>query len=498
MSYRNPLMIQTNPGGDIAEAGVKAAKEMQNAILARIEKQEAKRKEAADLQMQDDALAIEQYKLSNTEQATAQAQLDAQAYGETGQVAFTKASNLIFDHDQGASNQNLTREERMQNVDAASRERQFQSNQVSALSALGEDKELYETLIKEKGRLFPNGAIGAAYVGIMEGNPDYKLEGSRNGNDWQQTVVNVKTKERFDLPTDKIKNGTFDGFVVTPDLYKNMADEAKANADLINKRTESKGEYQQEDLDKVTNDVANNIIGAQSTFLSYMRTDQVSAKALLKNTLMLDNARLKGTGFDEDSLWEALTSGSGVTWVGGKKKFAQKDSDYIAAMALVDAEIAEDIEDMYLTSNGVYRDDVNSPFKVYEPEPEAPTGNDTPSGGTAEWKKIQQQKDLQQQFKDVTKANVMSILNVKDGTFDIKDSSFNEKVKINGSKVTISQVDPKSLDGNNNPKETGITEYDFSKKSHVMLYLKRRNQYQPGLGSDISELAKKISDFYTQ
>lgn len=489
MSYRNPLMIQTNPGGDIAEAGVKAAKEMQNAILARIEKQEAKRKEAADLQRQDDALAIEQYKLSNTEQATAQAELNTQAYGKTGQVAFTDSSNLIFDYDQGASNQNLTREERMQNVDAASRERQFQSNQVSALSALGEDKELYETLTKEKGRLFPNGAIGAAYVGIMEGNPDYKLEGSRNGNDWQQTVVNVKTKERFDLPIDKIKNGTFDGFVVTPDLYKGMADAAKANAELINKRTESKGEYQQEDLDKVTNDVANNIVGAQSTFLSYMKTDQVSAKALLKNTLMLDYKRLKGTGFDEDSLWAALTSGSATTW---------KDSNYIAAMAIVDAEIAEDIEDMYLTSNGVYRDDVNSPFKVYEPEPDAPVGNDTPSGGTAEWKQRQQQKDLRQQRKDVTKDNVMSILNVKSGVFDIKDSSFNEKVNINGNKVTISQVDPKSLDKDNNPKETGITEYDFSKKSHVMLYLKRRNKYQPGLGSDISDLAKKISDFYTQ
>lgn len=489
MSYRNPLMIQTNPGGDIAEAGVKAAQGLQNAILARIDKQEAKRKEAADLQRQDDAMAIEQYKLSNTEQATAQAELNAQAYGKSGEKAFTASSNLIFDYDQGASNQNLTREERMQNVDAASRERQFQSNQVSALSALGEDKELYEKLTKEKGRLFPNGAMGAAYVGIMEGNPDYKLEGSRNGNDWQQTVVNVKTKERFELPIDKIKNGTFDGFVVTPDLYKGMADGAKANADLINKRTESKGEYQQEDLDKVTNDVANNIVGAQSTFLSYMKTDQVSAKALLKNTLMLDNKRLKGTGFDEDSLWAALTSGSTTTG---------KDSNYIAAMAIVDAEIAEDIEDMYLTSNGVYRDDVNSPFKVYEPEPDTAAVNNTPSGGTAEWNQVQQRKDLKQQTKDVTKDNVMSILNVKGGVFDVKDSSFNEKVTINGNKVTISQLDPKSLDGDGNPKETGITEYDFSKKSHVMLYLKRKNKYQPGLGGDISELANKISNFYPQ
>ena len=487
MSYRNPLMIQTNPGGDIAEAGVKAAQGLQNAILARIEKQEAKRKEAADLQRQDDAMAIEQYKLSNTEQATAQAQLDAQAYGKTGQEAFTAASNLIFDYDQGAGNQNLTREERMQNVDAASRERQFQSNQVSALNALGEDKKLYEELVKEKGRLFPNGALGAAYVGIMEGNPDYKLEGSRNGNDWQQTVVNVKTKERFDLPIDKIKNGTFDGFVVTPDLYKGMEDKAKNTADQINKRTESKGEYQQEDLDKVTNDVANNIIGAQSTFLSYMKTDQVSAKALLKNTLMLDDKRLEGTGFNEETLWAALTSGNG-----------EGDKKYDMAMSIVDAEIAEDIEDMYLTSNGVYRDDVNSPFKVYEPEPEAPTGNDAPSGGTAEWKQRQQQKDLQQQKQDVTKDNVMSILNVKDGIFDIPDSSFNEKISINGNIVTISQVDPKSLDKNNNPKETGVTEYDFSKKSHVMLYLKRTNKYQPGLGKDISDLATKISNFYIQ
>lgn len=487
MSYRNPLMIQTNPGGDIAEAGVKAAQGLQNAILARIEKQEAKRKEAADLQRQDDAMAIEQYKLSNTEQATAQAQLNAQAYGKTGQEAFTAASNLIFDYDQGAGNQNLTREERMQNVDAASRERQFQSNQVSALNALGEDKKLYEELVKEKGRLFPNGALGAAYVGIMEGNPDYKLEGSRNGNDWQQTVVNVKTKERFDLPIDKIKNGTFDGFVVTPDLYKGMEDKAKNTADQINKRTESKGEYQQEDLDKVTNDVANNIIGAQSTFLSYMKTDQVSAKALLKNTLMLDDKRLEGTGFNEETLWAALTSGNG-----------EGDKKYDMAMSIVDAEIAEDIEDMYLTSNGVYRDDVNSPFKVYEPEPEAPTGNDAPSGGTAEWKQRQQQKDLQQQKQDVTKDNVMSILNVKDGIFDIPDSSFNEKISINGNIVTISQVDPKSLDKNNNPKETGITEYDFSKKSHVMLYLKRTNKYQPGLGKDISDLATKISNFYIQ
>ena len=487
MSYRNPLMIQTNPGGDIAEAGVKAAQGLQNAILARIEKQEAKRKEAADLQRQDDAMAIEQYKLSNTEQATAQAQLNAQAYGKTGQDAFTASSNLIFDYDQGAGNQNLTREERMQNVDAASRERQFQSNQVSALNALGEDKKLYEELVKEKGRLFPNGALGAAYVGIMEGNPDYKLEGSRNGNDWQQTVVNVKTKERFDLPIDKIKNGTFDGFVVTPDLYKGMEDKAKNTADQINKRTESKGEYQQEDLDKVTNDVANNIIGAQSTFLSYMKTDQVSAKALLKNTLMLDDKRLEGTGFNEETLWAALTSGNG-----------EGDKKYDMAMSIVDAEIAEDIEDMYLTSNGVYRDDVNSPFKVYEPEPEAPTGNDAPSGGTAEWKQRQQQKDLQQQKQDVTKDNVMSILNVKDGIFDIPDSSFNEKISINGNIVTISQVDPKSLDKNNNPKETGITEYDFSKKSHVMLYLKRTNKYQPGLGSDISDLATKISNFYIQ
>jgi len=487
MSYRNPLMIQTNPGGDIAEAGVKAAQGLQNAILARIEKQEAKRKEAADLQRQDDAMAIEQYKLSNTEQATAQAQLNAQAYGKTGQDAFTASSNLIFDYDQGAGNQNLTREERMQNVDAASRERQFQSNQVSALNALGEDKKLYEELVKEKGRLFPNGALGAAYVGIMEGNPDYKLEGSRNGNDWQQTVVNVKTKERFDLPIDKIKNGTFDGFVVTPDLYKGMEDKAKNTADQINKRTESKGEYQQEDLDKVTNDVANNIIGAQSTFLSYMKTDQVSAKALLKNTLMLDDKRLEGTGFNEETLWAALTSGNG-----------EGDKKYDMAMSIVDAEIAEDIEDMYLTSNGVYRDDVNSPFKVYEPEPEAPTGNDAPSGGTAEWKQRQQQKDLQQQKQDVTKDNVMSILNVKDGIFDIPDSSFNEKISINGNIVTISQVDPKSLDKNNNPKETGVTEYDFSKKSHVMLYLKRTNKYQPGLGKDISDLATKISNFYIQ
>ncbi len=377
MSYKNPLIIQNNPGGNIGQAANQAANSIQNAILFRIEDQERKEKERAEKKLAADALEIEQTKLIATENAAARQLMNSTAYSNNMEAAFsagleTKNANQIKAND--ITVDLVDRKIAIQNV---ANEDQFQQNMIGVNAALGEDKKLYDKDKLDGKSMYFNGDMGKAYGQFMDGNPDYKMTGKRVGLNWTQTIINEKTGESFELPVDKIKDGTWDAYIDTPDIYKGLKDQAKEYNTAINQRLNARGEWQEQDFEKANVLIGNDIMKAQADFNSYLKNNQLGAEAFLENTLMIEKSKLADFGGTNEGLMKALTSG-----VNDKQK---------AAMALVNNEIRDDIESTWLSTNGIYREADGDAFKVKKFEAPVVT---TKSGGGSTAKYAQDDNTL--------------------------------------------------------------------------------------------------------
>ena len=335
MSYKNPLIIQNNPGGNIGQAANQAADSIQNAILFRIEDQERKEKERAEKKLADDALEIEQTKIRATENAAARQLMDSTAYSDNMEVAFTTGLETKNKYGIIANNPQEDLLVRKAAVQKVADEDQFQQNMIGVNAALGEDKKMYDKDKLDGKSMYFNGGVGKAYGQFMDGNPNYKMVGKRDGLNWIQTITNEETGESFELPVDKIKDGTWDAYIDTPDIYKGFNDQAKEYNTAINQRLNARGEWQEQDFEKANVLIGNDIMKAQADFDSYLKNNQLGAEAFLENTLMIEKSKLADFGGTNKGLMDALTSG-----VNDKQK---------AAMALVNNEIRDDVESTWLS-----------------------------------------------------------------------------------------------------------------------------------------------------
>lgn len=344
MSYQNPLIIQNNPGGNIGVAANKAATSIQDAILFNMEKQEKKQEEIAKKQAIDDANAIAAAKESSTEAAAERKAFNANEYSSIGIGAWERASEDKFKYNQIVANVNATREERLAAQNAINSENTFQQNQVGALAYLSEDRQEYMEL-KTKGNVYSTGGLNGAYVKFLEGDPNVKLTGKRVGNDWVNTLT--YDGKSYELPTDKIKDGSFEAFALTPDLYEGVDNQAKEINAARNKREEGMREFTDNDLSGITEAVNVNIQKATANFDSYLKMDPMKAKAVLANSVYpeLSEADIK-------KKMKELQAG------GLKGATAQIE---------VREEMKRDIEYKWGMNTGVFRNDKNE-FEVMKPE----------------------------------------------------------------------------------------------------------------------------------
>ena len=474
MSYRNPLIIQNNPGGNIGEAANKAATSIQDAILFNMAKQEKKQEEIARKQAIDDANAIAAAKESSTEEADARKALNANEYSAEGMDAFNLSSKTKFDANQIVSNVNATREDRLAAQNAINAENTFQQNQVGALAYFSEDKaELAD--LRTKGNVYSMKGLGDVYVRFLDGDPNVKLSGKRVGNNWVNTLT--ENGVTYELPTDKIKDGSFEAFALTPDLYDGVDAQAKEINAARNKREKGMREFTPNDLSGITEAVNVNIDKAAANFDSYLKMDPIKARAVLSNSVYPEKTKK-----DIDLLMDDLQAGGikGAT-----------------AQIKVREELKKDIEYKWGMNTGVFRND-NGEFEVMKQETEF---SNPASGGTAEWTLETEIEDLTKKAKLVNKNNYLQILNIKAGTVEQDNTKWDLKTAINGSTVTISKVDPndkvKKYDEKGKligefPVEVQLSTYDLTNKSDVMSFLRNQHKYSTGTYTELSELADAI------
>ena len=411
MSYQNPLIIQNNPGGNIGEAANKAATSIQDAILFNMAKQEKKQEEIAKQQAIDDANSIAAAKESSTEEADARKTLAANEYSAGGMDAFSQSSTLKFDANQIVSNVNATREDRLAAQEKINAENTFQQNQVGALAYFSEDKTELATLRAEGNVYFDDEGLAGAYVRFLDGNPNVKLSGKRVGNDWVNTLT--ENGVTYELPTDKIKDGSFKAFALTPDLYAGVDAQAKEINAARNKREKGMQEFTPNDLSGITEAVNVNVEKAKANFSSYLEVDPIKARAVLTNSIF------PGETEKINALMDALQSGD-----------ANKDGDgrYDNAIKEVNAEMKKDIEYKWGMNTGVFRNDKGE-FEVIKPE----EPGDTKSSGKKESK-------YEKADRKITAQIVNNIIN--DPDVDDKNSfagaffeQFPQPTKIDGSNI---------------------------------------------------------------
>ena len=344
MSYQNPLIIQNNPGGNIGQAANQAAASIQDAILSNMAKQEKKQEEIARKQAIDDANAIAAAKESSTEDAEARKALAANEYSAGGMDAYGKSSEEKYRMNQVVADVNATREDRLAAQDAINAENTFQQNQVGSLAYFSEDKAELATL-RAKGNVYSTEGLGGVYVRFLDGNPNVKLSGKRVGNDW----VNTLTEDgvTYELPTDKIKDGSFSAFALTPDLYEGIDAQSKEINAARSKREKGMQEFTPNDLAGITEAVNVNIQKATANFDSYLKMDPVKAKAILATTVYPEKKP------DEiEKIFNELTAGG---------------EDGAKAFKVVEEELKKDIEYKWGMNTGVFRNE-NSQFEVMKPE----------------------------------------------------------------------------------------------------------------------------------
>jgi hypothetical protein len=475
MSYQNPLIIQNNPGGNIGAAANQAAASIQDAILFNMAKQEKKQEEIARKQAIDDANAIAAAKESSTEDADARKALAANEYSAGGMAAYEKSSEEKYRMNQVAADVNATREDRLAAQDAINAENTFQQNQVGALAYFSEDKTELATLRAEGNVYFDENSLQGAYVRFLDGNPNVKLSGKRVGNDW----VNTLTEDgvTYELPTDKIKDGSFKAFALTPDLYDGVDAQSKEINAARNKREKGMQEFTPNDLSGIKEAVDVNVSKAKANFGSYLEMDPIKARAVLTNSIFPEKTKEQ-----IDTLMNDLTSGD-----------ATKDGDgkYDKALDEVNAEMAKDIEYKWGMNTGVFRNGKGE-FEVMKPEEKVKYSNPA-SGGTKEWTLKTEIDDLKYKAGVVDKDNFLEILNIKAASRDIEGSKYDMVTEINGNIVNMYKIDPgnTSIDFPNGKPQQGET-FDLTKKSDVMSYLKNNLKYSTGTYAALSTLADNI------
>lgn len=469
MSYQNPLIIQNNPGGNIGQQANKAAASIQDAILFNMEKQEKKQAEIAKKQAIDDANAIAAAKESSTEAASARKAFNANEYSSTGIGAWEQASDAKFRNNQIVANVNATREERLAAQDAINAENTFQQNQVGALAYLSEDRAEYMEL-KSKGNVYSTDGLGGVYVKFLEGDPNVKLSGKRVGNDWVNTLT--YDGKSYKLPTDKIKDGSFEAFALTPNLYEGVDDQAKEINAARNKREKGMREFTDNDLSGITEAVNVNIDKAAANFDSYLKMDPMKAKAVLANTIYpeKDNKEI-------DRLMNDLQSG------GTKGALAQ---------VAVKEELKKDIEYKWGMNTGVFRN-AEGNFEVMKPEEESGLSSNPARGGTKEWTLNKEIEDLRYKRDNVDETNYLEIMDIKPGSRKIEKSKYSKITEVNGNIVKIYTADPSdATDAFPNGRPIKGEEFNLAVKSDVMSYLKNQLKYSTGTYKELSKLADAI------
>lgn len=481
MSYQNPLIIQNKPYENLGKAANQAAASIQDAILFNMEKQEKKQEEIAKKQAIDDANAIAAAKESSTEAAAARKTFNANEYSSIGIEAWEGASDNKFKYNQIVANVNATREERLAAQNAINAENTFQQNQVGALAYLSEDRQEYMEL-KAKGNVYSTGGLNGVYVKFLEGDPNVKLTGKRVGNDWVNTLT--YDGKSYELPTDKIKDGSFEAFALTPDLYEGVDDQAKEINAARSKREKGMQEFTPNDLSGITEAVNVNIDKAAANFDSYLKMDPMKAKAVLANSVYPELSEA-----DIDKKMEVLQAG-------GLKG--------AAAQIEVREEMKKDIEYKWGMNTGVFRN-AEGNFEVMKPEEKSDLSRNPARGGTAEWTLNQEIADLKYKAANVNKTNYLEVLDIKNGVEEVEDTKWDLKTTINNNTVTISKLDPSDMvtktiknedgdviDEQENPREVKLSTYNLTNKSDVMSYLRNQNKYSTGTYAELSKLADKI------
>ncbi len=409
MSYQNPLIIQNNPGGNIGQAANKAATSIQDAILFNMAKQEKKQEEIAKKQAIDDANAIAAAKESSTEEADARKALNANEYSAGGMRDFGLSSEAKYAANQIVSNVNATREERLAAQERINAENTFQQNQVGALAYFSEDKAELATL-RKKGNVYSMEGLGNVYVRFLDGDPNVKLSGKRVGNDW----VNTLTEDgvTYELPTDKIKDGSFEAFALTPDLYDGVDAQAKEINAARNKREKGMREFTSNDLSGITEAVNVNIDKAAANFDSYLKMDPIKARAVLSNSVYPEK-----TQKDIDLLMNDLQAGGikGAT-----------------AQIKVREELKKDIEYKWGMNTGVFRND-NGEFEVMKQEEKDGNGYKFAAEYTDADLNKQVNKLIAGIPKKKTEKNkqvdfVMDLLNISDGMSALSGENYKVRV----------------------------------------------------------------------
>jgi hypothetical protein len=478
MSYQNPLIIQNNPGGNIGAAANQAAASIQDAILSNMAKQEKKQEEIARKQAIDDANAIAAAKESSTEEADARKALAANEYSAGGMGAFGDSSDIKYKMNQIVTNVNATREDRLAAQDAINAENTFQQNQVGALAYFSEDKTELATLRAEGNVYFDDKGLQGAYVRFLDGNPNVKLSGKRVGNDWVNTLTEGGVT--YELPTDKIKDGSFKAFALTPDLYDGVDAQSKEINAARNKREKGMQEFTPNDLSGITEAVNVNVEKAKANFGSYLEVDPIKARAVLTNSIFPEK-----TKEEIDTLMNNLTSGDATG-------DPEKPGKYDDAIKEVNTEMTKDIEYKWGMNTGVFRNGEGK-FEVMKPEEEVKFSNPA-SGGTKEWTLKTEIDDLKYKAGVVNKDNFLEVLNIKEakGRF-IKGTKYDMVTEINGSIVKMYKIDPGNTSSNfpDGKPQQGET-FDLKKKSDVMSYLKNNLKYSTGTYAALSKLADKI------
>ncbi len=431
MSYQNPLIIQNNPGGNIGQAANKAATSIQDAILFNMEKQEKKQEEIAKKQAIDDANAIAAAKESSTEEAEARKALAANEYSAGGMVAFGDSSDIKYAANQIVANVNATREDRLAAQEKINAENTFQQNQIGALAYFSEDKTELATLRAEGNVYFDDDGLQGAYVRFLDGNPNVKLSGKRVGNDWVNTLT--ENGVTYELPTDKIKDGSFKAFALTPDLYDGIDAQSKEINAARNKREKGMQEFTPNDLAGITEAVNVNIDKASANFSSYLEMDPIKARAVLSNSIYPEKTKK-----EIDSLMNNLQAG------GIKGATAQIE---------VREELKKDIEYKWGMNTGVFRNDKNE-FEVMKPEEKEKEGNGYKFA--AEYTDAEMKKKVDQLIADIPEskvkgdadgsidkvASVIKLLSISDGMEALSGPKYQVNITKGTDTITITEVDP--------------------------------------------------------
>jgi hypothetical protein len=237
----------------------------------------------------------------------------------------------------------------------------------------------------------------------------------------------------YELPTDKIKDGSFKAFALTPDLYDGIDAQSKEINAARNKREKGMQEFTPNDLAGITEAVNVNIDKASANFSSYLEMDPIKARAVLSNSIYPEKTKK-----EIDSLMNNLQAG------GIKGATAQIE---------VREELKKDIEYKWGMNTGVFRNDKNE-FEVMKPEEKEKEGNGYKFA--AEYTDAEMKKKVDQLIADIPEskvkgdadgsidkvASVIKLLSISDGMEALSGPKYQVNITKGTDTITITEVDP--------------------------------------------------------